>query len=145
MLDVVQSKAWPMIYVNRSRENRVVLFGTIKVDPPVFYCHPDDSIILSAGAGDKRISLLRKTPSGKSSGKVDSPLDVPALIALLGDEPAVDEKNGKVYGLGLSYSHIVTILHQLCKDGSIGAKFKIQDFAASTEAPEDMVGRPEKD
>ncbi len=145
VLDVVQSKAWPLVYVSRSRESRVVLFGEIKIEPPIFYCHPDDSITLSAGAGDKQISLLRKTPSGKSSGKVDSPLDVPMLIALLGDEPGVDKKNGKVYGLGLPYSHVVTILYRLCKDGSIAAKFKIQNFATSTVAADDVVGRPEKD
>jgi hypothetical protein len=144
-LDVVQSKAWPLVYAARSKECRIVLFGAIKLEPPVFYCHPDDSITLSAAVGEKTVHLLRKTPSGKSSGKIEGPLELPALIALLGSDPVLDKKTQKVYGVGLPYSHIVTILYQLCKDGSIPAKFQIQDFAATTEPPEDLIGRPEKD
>lgn len=146
ILDVVASKAWPMVYVTRSGQSRIVLFGKIKLEPPVFYCHPDDSITVSANANDKQVSLIRKTPSGKSSGVIKKDLDLPALIDLMANEAIADPKDGTVYGLGLSYSHVVAFLNEMCKDGAIPAKFKMQDLSASaTDPADDMIGRPEKD
>ncbi|MFA5863854.1 MAG: flagellar basal body P-ring protein FlgI [Phycisphaerae bacterium] len=144
-LDTVQSNAWPMVYATREQQSKIVLFGKNNLEPPIFYCHPDNSITMSADSGAKQIALLRQTPSGKSSGKITASLDLQALITLMGNDSAVDKKTGKVYGLGLPYSHIVAILNQLCKNGSIPAKFKMQDLQAVSEPPDDIIGRPEKD
>jgi len=144
-IDVVDSRSLPMVYVTRSRHCRVTLFGRIQFEPPVFYCHPDDSITVNANSGDKRITLLRKTPTGKSSGAIECSLDLATALELMGNDPVIDPRNGKVYGLGLPYSHIVAILNQMCKDGSIPAKFKMQNLTAVSEPAEDSVGRPERD
>ncbi len=144
-LDVVESNAWPMVYVTRARQRSVVLFGHINMDPPVFYCHPDDSITINANSGDKKITLIRKSPSGKSSGAVECSVELASVLDMLGSDPVVDPKTSKVYGLGLPYSHIVAILSQMCKDGSIPAKFKMQDLTRASEPSEDSIGRPERD
>jgi flagellar basal body P-ring protein FlgI len=142
ILDVLHGKKMPMVYVTRSGEPKIVLFGDIRIDPPVFYCHPDDSITLSADAGSQTICLIRKSASGQSSGRMTAGLDLPPLIGFLGNDAVMVD--GKVTGLDLPYSHIVAILNQLCKDGALAARFKLQDLADLPDT-EDALGRPEKD
>ncbi len=144
ILDTVTSQAWPMVYATRSTLPKIVIFGRLQLDPPVFYCHPDNSIIITAAAKAKKLSLVRKTPSGASSGRIETSLELTPLVELLGNEARVDKK-GKATGLALPYSHIVAIMSQLCKDGAVPARFKLQDIVPVPDASEDIMGRPEKD
>ncbi|MCD4823290.1 MAG: flagellar basal body P-ring protein FlgI [Phycisphaerae bacterium] len=50
------------------------------------------------------------------------------LIRVLGETPRPDLKTGNVHGLGLTYSQVVGILCQLCKDKNIQAKFVLQQL-----------------
>lgn len=142
ILDVLHGRSMPLIYATRSGQPKVVLFGDIKIDPPVFYCHPDDSITISANADDKTVYLIRKSASGQSSGRIAAGLDLPPLIGFMGNDAVMVD--GRVTGLDLPYSHIVAILNQLCKDGAIRARFKLQDLMEMPDR-EDALGRPEKD
>jgi hypothetical protein len=144
VLDEVSGKAYPMVYVTRSQIAKVVLFGSINLEPPVFYCHPDQSILISADSNAKNLTLIRKTHAGSSSGKIITSLSLSSLLGLLGNSASVD-KNGNPTGLGLPYSHVVTILHELCKDGAIPARFKLQEIDTIKEPEEEYLGRPEKD
>ena len=76
---------------------------------------------------------------------IKNSLDLQSIIMLMGNDPSVDKETKKVYGLGLPYSHVVAILNQLCKDGAIPAKFKLQDLQEVQEPSDDILGRPEKD
>ena len=142
-LDMVKSRAWPLVYVTRTGLPKVVVFGDINLEPPVFYVHPDESITISASAGDTKLSLLRRTHSGKTSGEISASLNLGKLLVLLGSDPGVDKKTGKVTGLGLSYSHIVNILYKLCADGAIPAKFEMQNISPVIEQSKQQEGRPE--
>jgi flagellar basal body P-ring protein FlgI len=144
ILDEVCSQTWPLVYVTRSAQPKVVLFGPLQLEPPIFYCHPDDSVTISADAKANMVALIRKSPSGKSSGRIDAGLALAPLIGFLGNDANV-RGNEKVTGLGLPYSHVVAILNQLCKDGSISARFKLQELTEIVDPADDIIGRPEKD
>ena len=142
-LDVVASKSWPVVYVSRSKEPRIVLFGQITVEPPVFYTHWDESIMISADRDDKELSLVRKLPSGRITGRVAGPLDLAALLKLSGEDLAA--RDGKFTALGLPYSHVVSILHALCADGSIPARFQLEQRSILPDQWDASLGRPERE
>ncbi len=144
-LDIVKSKGPKLVYVTRTGQPKVVLFGDIKVEPPVFYSHESvGSIIITANSNDKYLTVIRETPSKKSSGKIQASLELPELLILLGNEPAIDKHSGKVLGLGVKYSCIVSVLYNMCKDGSIPAIFELQDIASELATEATPTGRPEK-
>lgn len=143
VLAVAAATRWPLVYVRRTTEPTIAVFGGIEIEPPVFYAHPDESIIITADNGDETITLVRKWPSGQISGRIAAPKDLPAFIRLLGGN--VEEHAGKLVGLGLSYGHVVSILHAMCADGSIPARFKTEDRGAAAPLPDYSLGRPEKE
>jgi flagellar basal body P-ring protein FlgI len=143
IVDTVDTRAWPLVYVTRSGQPKIVIFGRLRIDPPVFYAHPDNSVTISADSNDKVVGLIRKSPSGISSGRVEKPLELAPLLVFLANDAKVLQE-GKVAGFALPYSHLVAILNQLCKDGAIPAKFKMQDLT-QIESEDDLFGRPEKD
>ena len=143
-LDKVKSNGKKVVYVTRTGEPKVVLFGRIRIEPPVFYTSSNGRIIITANSNDKQLTIIRQAPSGKSSGKVSASLDLDELLVLLGSEPAVDRHSGKILGLGVTYSSIVSVLYSMCEDGSIPAGFKLQDITPELAVPSAPVGRPEK-
>ena len=145
ILDRVLGTMRPLIYVTRRDEPKIVIFGEAQIRPPVFYSHTDDSVIISAEAGDKELSLLRRTPSGNVSGRIPGPMDIPGLLRLLGGDADIVGEN--VTGLGLPYSHIVAIMHKLCQGQgqAIQARFKLQELIDLQDEPDYSTGRPERD
>jgi flagellar basal body P-ring protein FlgI len=143
VIDTVTVKSWPLVYVTRSGPPKIVIFGDLKVVPPVFYSHPDSSVTISANMNDRKIGLVRKSPTGLSSGRVEMTPDLTILLAFLANDAKM-MKDGNVAGFGLPYSHLVAILDRLCKNGAVAAKFKMQDLM-DIEPDDDLFGRPEKD
>jgi hypothetical protein len=143
IIDTVETKAWPMVYVTRSGDPKIVIFGRLRLEPPVFYAHPDKSVTISANTSDKTLGLVRKSPSGISSGRVDMSMDLTPLLAFLANDAKV-LKGGNVSGFALPYSHLVAMLNPMCRNGAIPAKFKMQDLTKA-EPEDDIFGRPEKD
>lgn len=143
IIDRVETKAWPMVYVTRSGDPKIVIFGKLHIEPPVFYTHPDKSVTVSAKTNDKTVGLVRKSPSGISSGRIDMPMDLVPLLAFLANDAKV-LKDAKVSGFALPYSHLVAMLNPMCGNGAIPAKFKMQDLTKA-EPEDDIFGRPEKD
>lgn len=149
VLDRVPSAAGNLIYASRSGSPRVVLFGDqISCSPPVFYRHRDASITISAMEAGDELTLIRKSPF---TGQVSPPLHVSTavdeLLRMLGGDPVVTgDGDGDVFGLGLSYSTIVSTLRELCRQGAIDAKFMLeQPSVTDVYGPIRETGRPESD
>ena len=93
---------------------------------------------------DEDLTLLRRiTATGTVSPEIPAPRPLYRLIELLGSEADIDA-TGAVTGLGLDYGAVVRAVYHLCQDGSINAKFMLEqppqaELFVSTE-PE---GRPE--
>lgn len=143
MLHVVSSKERPMVYVTRSNRPKVVLFGNISIVPPVFYCHPDDSTIISADSGATELSVIHTPAASKLSMQGKGPLDLADLLRLLGGSSETKDK--KAAGMGLAYSQIMAILSDFCEKGTIRAKFQLEKMADLPDRSEASLGRPEQD
>ncbi len=147
VLDLIPSASINFIYARRKHERRLALFGKgLRCSPPILYHAPDGIIMLSANLGDQSLKALRRLPlRGQMSPPVDVPLDVQALVELLGADPGVDE-NGKVNGLNIDYGTVVHLLYQLCKDGAIPADFILeQPNATELFGPSLPRTRPESE
>lgn len=146
-LDVVESNGRPLVYVRRTLEPRIAIFGhRLPVSLPLFYNHPDDRVTLNALEENGDVSVLWRTRSGRL---VTEPLVVPPraveLVRALADLP-VEDDSGQSRGVGLGYAQVVEVLDALCASGAIPARLVMQrgtitDLFGPTELP----GRPEGD
>lgn len=144
-LDVVESKGKPLIYVRRTLEPRIAVFGRrLPVSLPVFYNHPKDWVTLNALEQTGDVAVLCRTHSGRL---MPEPLRVPAraaeLIRALA-EPPVPDREGQIHGIGLGYSQVVEVVHALCESGTIPARL-VMERASITDllGPAELPERPE--
>jgi hypothetical protein len=144
-LDRVSSKRPPFIYVKRSGERRIALFGgPIEAAPPLFYRAPEGSFLMDGRVGQDHLTLLRVTPNGEMSPQVRAEPDIYRLIELMGSEAGMN--GDEVTGLGLDYGAIVRALYHLCADGAIEAEFVLeQPLTESVLTSARAVGRRESE
>lgn len=147
MLDLIPAARANFIYVKRSKQQRIALFGEgQRCTPPLLYRSPDGAMTLSAEDADAALTVIRTvTASGSSSPPLSAPAELSALIPLLGHAASVDA-DGRALGLGFDYGEIVRALHQLCKTRAIAAEFTLeQPNAAELFGPAAPQGRPESE
>ncbi len=147
VLDVVPTRGDPFIYAKRSGSQRIALFGEdLRCRAPVFYVAPDNTITINAQEGDEALTLIRQDPTGKaSSPPIPAPFELIPLIRLLGNDVRMD-RDGNVTGLGLDYAAVVRALCSMAKDGSITARFVLeQPNVTDMLGPVRPAGRPESE
>ena len=147
VLDWIPTESGNFVYVKRSGSRRIALFGRdIACRPPIFYRSPDGSIMIDAKENDEKLTLLRRVvATGALSPPIPGPLELPALIQLLGNEAAVGYDK-KVTGLGLDYTAISRLLYRLSLDRSINANFILeQPNVAELFGPPSRASRPESE
>jgi hypothetical protein len=127
VLDVVRSTGTPLIYVRRTGEPRVAIFGErLPLTLPLFYNHSDDHLVINAGPGEPEVKIIYRRRYG---GRLAPPLVIPPrvtdLVCALADAPekADDEATP---GAGLSCSQVVHVLAALCRDGTIPARLELE-------------------
>lgn len=145
ILDLVPSTRPSFIYAKRTGTERIAVFGNRpSCIPPVLYTAPNGALTLSALAGDKTLTAMRVTPWGDASPPVAAPLDVVALIELLGGRAEV--RKGKILGLGLDYAAVVGAIQHLCDDQSVTAAFVFeQPNMTELFGPPKPAERPESE
>lgn len=147
-LDLVPEGATGPIYATRTARRAIVLFGpAVELRPPLLYRAPDGSFTITADAGDRNVTLMRTvTASGRVSPPIPGPLELPALLRLLGNDPGTNY-DGEVIGLGIGYVGIVRALDALCRDGSIPLPFRMEEpNAAELFGPSPLpASRPESE
>jgi hypothetical protein len=146
-LDFVATQQPNLVYAKRSGSRRIALFGRdVRCEPPIFYVAPDGSVTINAQSGDESLTLLRRAVStGATSPAIPAPLDLTALIKLMGSAAEVS-RDDEVLGLGLDYGAVVRALYHLCNDRSVNAKFILeQPNAAELFGPPRPMGRPESE
>lgn len=146
MLDLVPSGRSSFVHVKRRGERRIALFGSeIRCAPPVLYRAPDGSLTISAAGGAESLTLLRMVvSSGSMSPPVEGPLELAALIKLMGGDAEVDTF-GRITGLGIDYGAVVRALYYLHRDGVIEANFILEEPNASELFGPRQEGRPESE
>jgi len=156
-LDLVSSRRRYVIYATQADEARIALFGRdMVVSRPIFFTSPRRLVTINANkAGDSLGVFRRLGRTGKASPEFKVDPHVRSLIVALGDraehgevelelaDPAQGERQ-RVKGLGLTYGQVVSVLYRMCSQGSIPAKFvlqnlpRVQQFFRRTTT----VGRP---
>jgi len=145
-LDTVACTKNPVIYATQTREAKIVLFGgDIAVEKPVFYTSPDALVTVNAYDKDERLSVFRRVHGQERfSDTLKSDFQVRAFIKTLGSSPQPD-REGKIRGLGLTYSQVAGVLYRMCKAGDIRAKFVLQQPPSlqRIHRRSSAVGRPD--
>lgn len=126
-MDVVDTERHYAVYATRTGQPKIVLFGrSIPLRRPLFFCPPDDLVTMNAGGGEKLVAVYRKVPrTGQMSDTFRVKPQADALVETLGCRPQRGA-DGKIAGLGLTYSQVVGVLHGLCKAKHMPADFVLQ-------------------
>ena len=124
-LDQISRTQHKSIYVSRSGQPRIVLFGVpILCRDNMFVQSANGEITIDSRAGQKYASLIRKHPTRPTVvGPLRCSLELGDIIQTLCDEPVRKTEKGRI-GLGVSYAEMIGLLKQMCEKGAIEAEFK---------------------
>jgi hypothetical protein len=113
------------IYVSRSGQPRIVLFGApMYCSEDVFVESANGEVTINAVPGRKYVSLLRKVPKRSDVVEVKSSYEISEIIRLLCREPSVNKATKKMQaGLNVSYADTIAILKQMCDRGALPVRF----------------------
>lgn len=113
------------IYVSRSGQPRIVLFGVpLRCRDNIFVQSADGSVTINAPAGQEYVTLIRRNPKRLSSvAQLKSTFELGDIIRTLCAEPSKkgDKRRG---GLGVSYADMIALLKQMCDKGAVRATFR---------------------
>jgi len=123
-LEQVVQSSHKAVFVSRSGEPRIVLFGApLRCRDNLFVESPDQTVILDARTGQGHISVIRKHPKRPGViGPVRSSLDLGDLIRILGSEPATGP-SGNLLSLGLPYGQVIALLERVVAQEAVAAEF----------------------
>jgi hypothetical protein len=121
-LDVVPSTGEYLVYVTRSGQPRIALFGDgMRVRQPIFFTTPNDLVTINSTKADADLQVYRRVGARKRlSEAILAPPDLRSVVLALGG-PAVKDESGEFQGLELTYSQVVGVLHRLC-EGDVAKK-----------------------
>jgi hypothetical protein len=113
------------IYVSRSSQPRIVLFGApILCRDGIFISSDDDEITINAPAGQEYVTIIRKHPKRPSViAQLKSSFELGDIIRTLCEKPS-EEGEQRRAGLGVSYTDMIVLLKQMCEKGAVEAEFQ---------------------
>ncbi len=112
-----------LIYVSRSGQPRIVLFGEpISCHDNIFVESPDGDVTINSAAGQNQVTIVRKHPKRPEViAQAQSSLDLADIIRTLCQEPPKEREKGG--GLGVPYADAAVLLKQMCAKGAVDAEF----------------------
>ena len=112
----------------------------------MFYSHAGGDLTINAHDGDDGLTILRKLPQARRALEpITAGFDVVRLIRLLGDRSPRYPGEPRA-GLAVDYGTVVQALYELCKSGSIDARFLMeQGGIKELFGPAPPAGRPESE
>lgn len=124
-LEQIIPTQYKAIYVSRSGQARIVLFGApIVCRDNIFIQSANGEITIDSRAGQKYVSVMRKHPTRpRVVGPLRSSLELGDIIQTLCEEPVKRSEQGRI-GLGVTYSEVIALLKQMCEKGAVEAKFE---------------------
>ncbi len=114
-----------MIYVTRSGQARIVLFGApMMCRDNLFIQSTNSEITIDSRPGQNYASVMRKHPKHPTVvGPLRSSLDLGDIIETLCEEPVKGSEQGRI-GLGVSYTEMIALLKQMHEKGAVEVKFE---------------------
>jgi hypothetical protein len=112
------------IYVTRSGDPRVVLFGApLRCQDSLFVESPDQAVVLDSRAGQGYVSVIRKHPTRPGVlTPVRSTPDVGDIVRVLGGEFKADAA-GQSQSLGVPYTQVIALLERMSAKEAVAAQF----------------------
>jgi len=115
-----------LIYVSRSGEPRIALFGApLYCRRNIFIESENGEITINAAAGQEEVTIILKISGRRNVPpiRLNTSYDVSDIIRALAEEP-VSNIRGIRPGLNISYGEVISLVKQLCEKGVITAKFR---------------------
>lgn len=124
-LEQITQKGHKTIYVSRSGQARIVLFGApIVCSDNLFIQSANGEITIDSRPGQQYASVMRKHPTlPKVLGPLKSSLELVDIIETLCEDP-VKRSEQEGIGLGVSYTDMVALLKQMHEKGAVEAVFE---------------------
>ena len=124
-LEKITQTGYKTIYVSRSGQARIVLFGSpIVCSDNLFIQSANGEITIDSRSGQKYVSVMRKHPKRPTVvGPLRSSLELGEIIQTLCEEPVKRSEQERI-GLGVSYADMIALLKQMCEKGAVEAKFE---------------------
>jgi hypothetical protein len=124
LLEQVVQSSHKAIFVSRSGDPRVVLFGApLRCRESLFVESPDQTLVLDSRTGQGFVTVLRKHPTRPGViGPLRSTPDVGEIVRILGGE-AETGPSGQLKSLGVPYTQVIALLEQLSAKNAVAAQF----------------------
>ena len=126
-LEQITQTIYKAIFVSRSGQPRIVLFGApIYCRKDIFVQSADGSIIVDARAGQEYVTVIRKLPRRPDIPPIQlkSSFELSDIIRTLCESAIVEEGSASRPGLNVSYANAIYILKQMCEQGAVAAEFR---------------------
>jgi hypothetical protein len=122
-LQVVASDAGPFVYVSRTGRAEIALFGRVPIRPPILA--ETYRVTATARPDQDRLHLISRR--GDRDIHLEADLTARSLIESMAEAIHADEANpGEVTGLGLGFSDVVGLLHEMDQRGALGGPIVLQ-------------------
>jgi flagellar basal body P-ring protein FlgI len=125
-LEQISLSRQKLIFVSRSGEPRIAIFGgPIYCKSDLFIESEDGNITLNAPPGQDYVTIIRKIAGKREIPPVSiqCSYELSDIIRNLGAEPTRRRPDDRV-GLGVSYSDIIALVHEMVEKGAIDSKFE---------------------
>ena len=141
-LATVETRAGPFVFVGRQLQPRVVLFGDVRLYPPLLVDTP--RLLASVREGEPVTLVNKRWGAGH---KIQTSLNVGRVVAVLAGPPGVTAEDPKPKGLDLLYSDVVGFLDQAFKAGALKARIVYEPVQIVTPAAQQLTtpGGPDTD
>jgi len=125
-LEHIRQTTTKAIYVSRSGQPRIALFGTpIKCTESTFIQSDDGKITINAPAGEDSVFVIRDHPARANViSKIESSYLLSDIIRAMCSSPISSAENNYTPGLGISYSDTIAMLQKMVEKGAIEAEFR---------------------
>ncbi len=140
-LHVVATEAPPFIYVARTGRPEIALFGRVEILPPILA--ETRRVTATARQGQKRLRLIARRHDRDIHLEAD--LAVRDLLETMAGPIHGDEDDPTaVTGLGLGYSDVVGLLHEMDRKGALAGPLVLQplEYRLLKPRPEGRPVRP---
>ena len=123
-LEQIAQAKYREIFVARSGQPRIVLFGEIYCRDNIFLQSVDGEVTIDAPAGQDYVTIMRTHPKRPNILTLKSSFELADIIRTLCEEPVKGTADESL-GLNVPYHDMVAILKQMVEKGLLRAEFRV--------------------
>ena len=123
-LEQIAQTKYREIFVARSGQPRIVLFGELYCRDNIFLQSIDGDVTIDAPAGQDYVTIMRTHPKRPNILTLKSSFELADIIRTLCEEP-IKETADEPPGLNVPYHDMVAILKQMVEKGMVRAEFRV--------------------